>query len=62
MGAHGSVEEAFELLNPGRIHGRHVLIVDDVVTTGATVCACAKELAKAGEVRVSVMSLGFTRT
>ncbi|MBQ6652701.1 MAG: ComF family protein [Prevotella sp.] len=57
-----SVEEAFELLNPGRIHGRHVLIVDDVVTTGATVCACAKELAKAGEVRVSVMSLGFTRT
>lgn len=56
------VEEAFELLRPEHIHGRHVLIVDDVVTTGATVCACAKELAKAGEVKVSVMSLAFTRT
>ncbi len=56
------VEEAFELLKPKRVHGRHVLIVDDVVTTGATVCACAKELVKAGEVKVSVMSLGFTHT
>uniref|UniRef100_UPI0028DB0FFD ComF family protein n=1 Tax=Segatella salivae TaxID=228604 RepID=UPI0028DB0FFD len=42
-----------------RVRGHHVLLIDDVITTGATMLACAKELARAGEVTISVLSLGY---
>lgn len=57
-----NVEGAFELRNGQRISGKHVLIVDDIVTTGATILACGKELMKAGNIKVSVISIGFTKT
>lgn len=54
-----NVERVFELTDASSASGRHLLIVDDVVTTGATVIACAKELCKADNVKVSVLSLGI---
>ena len=56
-----NVKNAFELTNAKSIEGKHVLIVDDVATTGATICACGEELAKADNIRISVMTLGFTK-
>lgn len=56
-----NVEDVFTLKDGSRIEGRHVLIVDDVVTTGATVISCANELRRCGDVKFSVMSLGFTK-
>lgn len=56
-----NVEDAFSLRHPELIMGKHVLIIDDIVTTGATVSACGKELMKAGKVAISVLSLGFTK-
>ena len=44
-----------------KIKGKHLLIVDDVITTGATVISCAQELAKAEGVRISVLSIGLTK-
>ena len=52
-----NVKGAFRLLDGDRIRGRHVLLIDDVVTTGATMLECGRELAKAGDVKISVMSL-----
>ena len=56
-----NVENVFKLKDTAAIRGRHVLLVDDVVTTGATMAACARELLKAGDVKVSLLSLGFTK-
>jgi ComF family protein len=57
-----NVEKAFLLTDGESVRGKHLLLVDDVVTTGATVIACAKELVKAGDVKVSVLSLGFAKS
>lgn len=43
-----NVEGAFTLAEPENLAGRRVLLVDDVLTTGATVIAAALPLAKAG--------------
>lgn len=57
-----NVDGAFRLVRPDKISGRHLLLIDDIVTTGATINACARELAKAPGVRISVLSLGITKS
>ena len=57
-----NVDNVFELLDGDSIRGKHLLIIDDVVTTGATIIACAKEISKAEGVRFSVLSLGFAKS
>ena len=57
-----NVAEAFQLVKPDLIRGKHLLLVDDIVTTGATITACAKELFQAEGIRISVLTVGFTKT
>jgi ComF family protein len=44
----------------GRLDGKHVLLVDDVMTTGATASACARALKRAGAARVTLLTLART--
>lgn len=44
-----------------KVKGKHVLLVDDIFTTGATARACALALRKAGASRVSVVTLAYTK-
>ena len=57
-----NVEGVFKLADATAIQGKHLLVVDDVVTTGATVIACGKELSKAGNVKMSVLAVGFAKS
>ena len=57
-----NVEHVFEVEDISAIQGKHLLIVDDVVTTGATVLACAQELCKAPDVKVTILALGFAKS
>ena len=52
-----NVRRAFAVSNPERVKGRRILIVDDVMTTGATVDECARVLLRAGAISVDVFTL-----
>jgi ComF family protein len=52
-----NVENIFAVKNPEKIRGRHVLLVDDVITTGATLEACATALLEIPGVKVSVATI-----
>lgn len=58
-----NVAGAFEASDAAkRVRGAHVLLVDDVLTTGATVGECARVLATAGARRVSVATFARALT
>lgn len=52
-----NVDNIFYLRRPESFRGKHVLIVDDVLTTGATTTACADAFRVVEGVRVSVLTL-----
>ncbi len=52
-----NVKGAFRVARADRVEGRRLLIIDDVLTTGATVNECAKALLAAGAADVAVYTL-----
>ena len=55
-----NMENAFGLANPTNAQGKHLLLVDDIVTTGATLTSCALELSKIKDVKISILTIGRT--
>jgi ComF family protein len=52
-----NVESVFEIKEPESLYGKHILLIDDVVTTGATIEACVNELLKLPGTKVSVATI-----
>ena len=52
-----NVEGIFTLPHPEHFKGKHILIVDDVLTTGSTTTACADAFRTAEGIRISILTL-----
>ena len=54
-----NMQDVFKVVKPEQLSGKHILLIDDVITTGATLEACANELLKNGVAKVSIAALAF---
>lgn len=55
-----NVESIFKVENPEKLANKHVILVDDVITTGATIEACANTLLASAPCKVSFLALACT--
>ncbi|MDT8347303.1 MAG: phosphoribosyltransferase family protein [Flavobacteriaceae bacterium] len=57
-----SLPDAYLLKNPERFKGKHLMLVDDILTTGNTLIACGRAIKKVlPESRLSIASIAITR-
>ena len=54
-----NMEDAFRVAGNAQLEGKHILICDDVLTTGATIEACALGLMKQKSIKISIATIGI---
>ena len=56
-----NVEQIFIVKDTKALENKHILLVDDVITTGATLESCCIQLSKAENIQISILSAAFTK-
>jgi ComF family protein len=54
-----NVKDAFGVKNPSGLANKHIILIDDVLTTGATLESCANQIMKETEVKISILTIAF---
>ncbi|MEL6988847.1 MAG: phosphoribosyltransferase family protein [Bacteroidota bacterium] len=57
-----AVYEAFSVSNYEKLNGSHILLVDDILTTGSTLEACGLELLKIPNIKLSIAVMAIAKT
>ena len=55
-----NVEGIFSATKPQAMEGQHILLVDDILTTGSTLCSCVKAIKSRCDCKVSILTLALT--
>lgn len=55
-----NVSSAFRVRQPEKLAGKHILLIDDVITTGATIEACYHSLESIPDIKISITALAIT--
>jgi ComF family protein len=54
-----NMQEVFKVMSPEELANKHVLLVDDIVTTGSTLEACSIELLKIPGLKLSIATIAY---
>jgi len=58
---HVNVEKIFEVTMPEYFYGKHILLIDDVLTTGATISSCIDTFSAVPDIKISIFTLSIAR-
>lgn len=56
-----NVQDIFTITEPACLQGKHVLLVDDVITSGSTIGSCAETLLAIPDIQVSILGISVTQ-
>lgn len=62
VGRNSVSENTFQVENSEAFHNKHFLLIDDVLTTGATLEACGKALLKIPGAKLSIVTMAFSQS
>ena len=54
-----NMQEVFTVMNPEKLKDKHILLVDDVITTGSTLEACSLQLLKVDGLKLSIATIAY---